>query len=634
MKKQRRNEIKRQDRYLQRKTARKIAASHLKDDRHFNLRHLSGMTGVTCSTIHDIKHEIIERDENGLQVIVSPKKRAGAQQVLTDEEETMIVSHLLRSARRGFAADNAELKSSMDKIANYGRPRIFKSGVPSLGGIRSFRARHPEIRFRKSESKATIRLSGENYDHLSTYATVLKEVKSDYPAIFDHGDYIWNMDETHVNGEFGKRKSVYRPADSHHGGFVAIKKKHEDDGSHVTVVLAVSASGKKASPFLIAEGKRNMSNWYCKLEKEEYKLSSGRLSMLTEDGWFPSDACVVMVEKGSMEMRIIPLFMRHLNMFVRKYVPKENEYLLFLDGHSSRKGIERLELAQIFKCVVFQSPANTSHFLQPCDQNVNKTFQTTLRCVHDELCVASNNAVDIRNIKIKLMLTIVAIEAITPEDIRKSWNITGLWPIYFLFPERWRNRKDKIRAETKTLQCKLDTVGPASALGRFNVRRSDKGTFEALATIVDAARNRKQTGLSQALHAVAQCLQKHETLESIIASRCHGNSRTTASMVSGHDAAEAQKAKNIALPAGAPAEYLTHADVLNRRRKQNAEKEAAVVTRLEARQKQAEKRREREEKKQERAVLRAEAQAKKKREAVLNASLQPAKKPTRVAKSS
>ena len=50
MKKQRRNEIKRQDRDLQRKTARKIAVSYLKDDIQFNLRHLSGITGVTRST--------------------------------------------------------------------------------------------------------------------------------------------------------------------------------------------------------------------------------------------------------------------------------------------------------------------------------------------------------------------------------------------------------------------------------------------------------------------------------------------------------------------------------------------------------------------------------------------------------
>ena len=238
----------------------------------------------------------------------------------------MIVSHPLWSARRGLAADNAELKSLMARIANDGRPRNFKSGVPSPDAIRSFRARHPEMRFRKSESKATVKLSGENYDHVSTYATVLKEVKSDYPAIFDHGDYVWNMDETHVDGEFGKRKSVYSPADSHHRGFVATKK-HGGDGRHVTVVLAVSASGKKAPPFFIVESKRNMSNWYYKLEKEEYKISSGQLSVLTEDGWFPSDACVIMAEKGSMETRIIPLFMRHLNMFLRKYVPKEKEHL-------------------------------------------------------------------------------------------------------------------------------------------------------------------------------------------------------------------------------------------------------------------------------------------------------------------
>lgn len=54
-------------------------------------------------------------------------------------------------------------------------------------------------------------------------------------------------------------QSVYSPADTIHGGFVATRT-HGGDGKHVTVVIAVSASEKKAPPFLIVEGKNNMSN--------------------------------------------------------------------------------------------------------------------------------------------------------------------------------------------------------------------------------------------------------------------------------------------------------------------------------------------------------------------------------------
>ena len=534
------------------------------------------------------------------------------------------MSHLLWSAKRGFAADNEELKSLMAKIANDGRKRTFKSEVPSMDAIRSFRARRPELRYRKAEAKETVNLRGENFDHVNTYATVLKNVLSDYPGIFDNGDYVWNMDETQVDGEFGERKKVYSPADTHHGGFIATKK-HAGDGRHVTVVMAVSASAKKAPPFFIVEGKRNMSNWYMKLAEDEYELSYGHLRVLTEDGWFPSDASLVMAEKGSMEMCIIPLFMQHLNRFVRQYVPSEQHYVLVLDGHISRKGVDWLELAQEMNFVVVQSPANTSHFLQPCDQQVNKTFQTTVRSVRDALCAASKNAVGVRNIKIKLMLAVIACEAIIAEDIRVSWISTGLWPMDFKFPDRWRTRQDDMKDEARSLEHTLNSAGPAGEIAAVKGRKSDRETFEILATIVDSARSQTKAGLSAALQAVARCLQKHDTVQSILASRCR-SSGTTSTKVSEQNAETIMKQKNIALPAGAPAEYLSHGDVIRKRKEEQAMKEAKAAAKVETRRKQAEERLEKEQLKQQRAALRAEAREMRKRKANVKANMSRSKK--------
>lgn len=59
--------------------------------------------------------------------------------MLSDEEERMIISHLLWSGKRVFAADNDELKGLMAKIANDGRSRTLKSGVTSPDAIRSLR---------------------------------------------------------------------------------------------------------------------------------------------------------------------------------------------------------------------------------------------------------------------------------------------------------------------------------------------------------------------------------------------------------------------------------------------------------------------------------------------------------------
>ena len=79
-----------------------------------------------------------------------------------------------------------------------------------------------------------------------------------------------------------------------------------------------------------------MSNWYSPLCQEHYDFEDGSLKHFMRDNWFNQDGCVVMGEKGSMTKNIIPLFMRHLNAFVRTAVSLEKL------GRASRVPIEYL----------------------------------------------------------------------------------------------------------------------------------------------------------------------------------------------------------------------------------------------------------------------------------------------------
>lgn len=84
-----------------------------------------------------------------------------------------------------------------------------------------------------------------------------------------------------------------------------------------------------------------MSAWFQPLEAVAYeKADQTVVRNLACFKWFPKDAVVVCTEKGSMDMNILPLFVQHLNKFVRKYVPENYHYMLTLDGHGSRREIE------------------------------------------------------------------------------------------------------------------------------------------------------------------------------------------------------------------------------------------------------------------------------------------------------
>ena len=84
-----------------------------------------------------------------------------------------------------------------------------------------------------------------------------------------------------------------------------------------------------------------------------------------------------------MEMDILPAFLKHLNKFVRMFVPEETHYLLSLDGHGSLNGFEWVQECHKSRCEVVVSPANTSHFLQTCDQMINKKFNSAIRGIRD-----------------------------------------------------------------------------------------------------------------------------------------------------------------------------------------------------------------------------------------------------------
>ena len=87
-----------------------------------------------------------------------------------------------------------------------------------------------------------------------------------------------------------------------------------------------------------------------------------------------------------MTMQTIPYFMRHFNRYVRKHVPQDDK-LMTLDGHSSRKGIIFLkEATETTKKA--KIPANVSHVSQSFDQRVSKLIKSRDRRVRDHLSEA------------------------------------------------------------------------------------------------------------------------------------------------------------------------------------------------------------------------------------------------------
>ena len=140
-----------------------------------------------------------------------------------------------------------------------------------------------------------------------------------------------------------------------------------------------------------------------------------------------------------MERRLIAFVIEHINRFVRLWVSKDKHYLRTLDGHSSREGWEWLTLCKTVKCCVLQVPSSTSHFLQPCDQVVDKRFKEGMIKGRDELLKGSLQYR--RTVRVNLMAGMMGYSNISPSDIMESFKITGLWPMNLGFLDKvWRSK--------------------------------------------------------------------------------------------------------------------------------------------------------------------------------------------------
>lgn len=83
-------------------------------------------------------------------------------------------------------------------------------------------------------------------------------------------------------------------------------------------------------------------------------------------------------------------------------------------------------------CGTVVSEMNTSHFLQPYDQDFNLNYICSIKKVRDALYARS--AIDTRQVSFKLACGIYAFKSVTVSDITMSFNATGIFALDEKFP--------------------------------------------------------------------------------------------------------------------------------------------------------------------------------------------------------
>lgn len=108
--------------------------------------------------------------------------------------------------------------------------------------------------YRKSENKQIAKLRAEEHSRVLLIKSALTHVNGLHPSIFSVANRLWNVDETQVTAAFCLTHKILSTGSSH-GGFVV--QNGTGQGKHITAVVAVSAGGLIAPPFIIVQGKNS-----------------------------------------------------------------------------------------------------------------------------------------------------------------------------------------------------------------------------------------------------------------------------------------------------------------------------------------------------------------------------------------
>jgi len=551
-------------------TKRQEAVSALQNDPLLNKTALSERLGISRRTVQRLAKNLLEDNTTGLEKLLNVSdNRPGKSLVLSLAEEAMICDRLRYCAARGFPVYEDELPEIIRRIANDGR-QGYKHGMPTAETVRMFRARNVHrITLRKAQKKETAKLLGEHPAHAETYRDILQDLIKDHPHFGTHPEYLWNMDETDIDGR-GRVRKIFCASGAPSTGF----ESHPTltNGPHMTCVVTTSPSGAKLPPFYIISGKMVMKRWFNPLTRRRNRTNPLRadIQKYFELDWIPADAGIALSESGSMTIEVLPAYIEHFVRNARKVAQDINlPLLLLLDGHKSRRGIEWIQLALQNNIEIVQSPANTSHYLQSNDQDVNLIMNRVGKTVRDILVQESD--ISPTNINFKLVKGTHGYNAITEDVVKASWRKTGLWPMDYRFVQFARDAWDGQAARRAESEPLIDLT--------VQVRESDLSIVTRLSAIVNNAAESPERRLQQA----AVLLNNSSSTNRILMDIEPGSASPAKPATKNY-------AKKPPKGAGAAAVYLTsqdYIDAFETKRKEDEQKELEKEQRKVAREKRA-----------------------------------------------
>lgn len=327
------------------------------------------------------------------------KKTLGRKSILNNDQETDLVSRIIRFAEIGLAITPLILRRLVFKFCelNHIKHNFNQSAkVAGKDWFKAFMKRHPELSKRKAQFMNPARAQKLNKFIVDDHFKRLSEVY-DRLDLRSHPEKIYNMDEK------GCRLTI------HHQQTVLAKKgakrvhlQSSEHAENVTITGCVNALGSAIPPMIIFKGKRLKPELYDNL---------------------PPGSLVQKSKKGFMTHELFKDFLKHLARY-----KSQGTCLLIFDGAACHLDLSIVEVADSLDISLYCLPSNTTHELQPLDKAVYRSFEH-----HWDAEVLSfmeqNPGKKLTKARFNIILSNVWSKSMTHNNIISGFRATGLFPL-------------------------------------------------------------------------------------------------------------------------------------------------------------------------------------------------------------
>lgn len=281
----------------------------------------------------------------------SHKHSSGRPTVLKKDEEEELVGHIRLLAEVGFPCSRKDIKSLAFEYATKKGVRGFstKKGTAGYCWFKWFMRRHKGIAVKKAENLSIARAMSMNRVQVAQWFDKYKEICTRL-GIAEIPSHIWNVDETGCQNIFRADKVIGEV------GKPTYSINAMERGETSTVLVCINAIGASPPPMIIHKGKLVGNQW----------RNGAR-----------HDVMVRASESGYINKELFTDFGKSFIKFLATSGLKDGlPHLLVLDCHYSHLyNIDFLQLMKENNIHVFALPPHCSHWLQPLDRGVFRSFK-------------------------------------------------------------------------------------------------------------------------------------------------------------------------------------------------------------------------------------------------------------------